>query len=197
MGVWGAAGLVPWNSFCLRGLDWRATCGTVGWGQHPEPLRGASAEAVKGQGALPGTLLLGPPMAGSCDPVLDGDRRCPGLCQLNELSRPSGVSGLCAGAAAALVVRLGLERNLSSSKFARDLGPELVLILVVVVVVVVACVFLRFVVCRMRESRIGEWEEAGICALSTLCSCFESSKVVNPWSLERRYAQGMGLSFSF
>lgn len=25
MGVWGAAGLVPWNSFCLRGLDWRAS----------------------------------------------------------------------------------------------------------------------------------------------------------------------------
>lgn len=140
MGVWGTAGLVPWNSFCLRCLDWRATCGTVGWGQHPEPLRGASGEAVKGQGALPGTLLLGPPMAGSCDPVLDGDRRCPGLCQLNELSRPSGVSGLCAGAAAALVVRLGLERNLSSSKFARDLGPELVLILVVAVVAVVMVV---------------------------------------------------------
>ena len=57
-----------------------------------------------------------------------------------ELSRPSGVSGLSAGAAAALVVRLGAERNLSSSKFAPDMGPELALILVVVVVVVCVCV---------------------------------------------------------
>ena len=52
---------------------------------------------------------------------------------------PDSVSGLSAGAAEALVVRLGAERNLSSSKFAPDLGPELALILVVVVVVVCVC----------------------------------------------------------
>lgn len=49
----------------------------------------------------------------------------------------------------------------------------------------------------MRESRIGEWEEAEICALTTLCSGFESPKVGSQWSLQRRSAQGMGLSFSF
>ena len=59
------------------------------------------------------------------------------------------------------------------------------------------CVFLRFVVRPMRESRIGEWEEAEICALTTLCSGFESPKVGSQWSLQRRSAQGMGLSFSF
>lgn len=75
-------------------------------------------------------------MAGSCDPVLDGDRRCPGLCQLNFLF-PREFLGSAQGPLRPWWCAQGAERNLSSSKFSPDLGPELALILVVVVVVVV------------------------------------------------------------
>lgn len=109
MGVWGSAGVVPWNSFCVRrprlardGELWR---GPAGWGTSPGASLAVHWWSGRGAAGTAECQLSRSPIRVSV--AAPGPEQALSRTPPAELSRLSQVPRPCARAADALVVSTG------------------------------------------------------------------------------------------